>query len=129
MATVQPDYTVDGSTQALVSSVYRGVLSPNAQNAQQPSDVINVWLSPPLAKALDKALKPRKGQGVTLTEIRYDRQESSSASRSRSSGGSVSSHTSGAVPSSAASHSGALGPVVVTPVVVALLESAWQEIA
>ena len=41
MATVQPDYTVDGSTQALVSSVYRGVLSPNAQNAQQPSDVIN----------------------------------------------------------------------------------------
>ena len=40
MATVTPDYTVDGSAQALVSSVYRGVLSPNAQNAQQPADVI-----------------------------------------------------------------------------------------
>jgi hypothetical protein len=40
MSTVQPDYSVDGSLQALVSSVYRGCLSPNAQNVYQPEDVI-----------------------------------------------------------------------------------------
>ena len=40
MATVQPDYTVDGSTLALVSSVYRGILSPNSQNTLQPADII-----------------------------------------------------------------------------------------
>ena len=40
MATVQPDYTVDGSTLALVSSVYRGCLSPNSQNTLQPNDII-----------------------------------------------------------------------------------------
>jgi hypothetical protein len=40
MSTVQPDYTVDGSTLALVSSVYRGCLAPNSQNTLQPADVI-----------------------------------------------------------------------------------------
>ena len=40
MPAVQPDYTVDGSTLALVSSVYRGVLAPNAQNALVPEDII-----------------------------------------------------------------------------------------
>jgi len=40
MSTVQPDYTVDGSTLALVNSVYRGVLSPNSQNTLQPVDII-----------------------------------------------------------------------------------------
>jgi hypothetical protein len=40
MSTVQPDYTTDASAQALVSSVYRGCLSPNAQNTQQPADII-----------------------------------------------------------------------------------------
>lgn len=40
MSTVQPDYTTDGSTLALVSSVYRGILSPNSQNTLQPADVI-----------------------------------------------------------------------------------------
>jgi hypothetical protein len=40
MSTVQPDYTVDGSTLALVNSVYRGCLAPNAQNALVPEDVI-----------------------------------------------------------------------------------------
>lgn len=40
MATVQPDYTTDGSTQALVASVYRGCLAPNAQNALIPADII-----------------------------------------------------------------------------------------
>jgi len=40
MATAAPDYTVDGSTQALVSSVYRGILAPNAQNALEPADII-----------------------------------------------------------------------------------------
>jgi hypothetical protein len=36
----QPDYTVDGSLQALVASVYRGCLSPNAQQTLQPADII-----------------------------------------------------------------------------------------
>lgn len=40
MVAVSPDYTVDGSSLALVASVYRGILAPNAQNAQQPVDVI-----------------------------------------------------------------------------------------
>jgi hypothetical protein len=40
MPTAQPDYTVDGSTLALVSSVYRGILSPNSQNTLQPEDII-----------------------------------------------------------------------------------------
>lgn len=40
MATAAPDYTVDGSTLALVNSVYRGVLSPNSQNTLQPEDII-----------------------------------------------------------------------------------------
>ena len=40
MVAVAPDYTVDGSSLALVSSVYRGILAPNAQNAQIPTDVI-----------------------------------------------------------------------------------------
>jgi len=40
MVAAAPDYTVDGSSLALVSSVYRGILAPNAQNAQQPEDVI-----------------------------------------------------------------------------------------
>lgn len=40
MVTAAPDYTVDGSSLALVSSVYRGILAPNAQNAQQTVDVI-----------------------------------------------------------------------------------------
>jgi hypothetical protein len=40
MVGVAPDYTVDGSVLGLVSSVYRGILAPNAQNAQQPADVI-----------------------------------------------------------------------------------------
>jgi hypothetical protein len=35
-----PDYTVDGSSQALVDSVYRRVLSPNSQNTLQPADII-----------------------------------------------------------------------------------------
>src|ERR1700689_5512750 len=35
-----PDYTTDGSTQALVDSVYRRVLSPNSQNTLQPADII-----------------------------------------------------------------------------------------
>lgn len=40
MSFAQPDYTTDGSTQALVSSVYRGCLAPNAQNALVPDDII-----------------------------------------------------------------------------------------
>src|SRR4029077_10349494 len=40
MSTVQPDYTVDGSSLALVNSVYRGVLSPNSQNTLQSVDII-----------------------------------------------------------------------------------------
>jgi len=40
MSTTQPDYTVDATDRALVSSVYRGILSPNAQQAIQPNDVI-----------------------------------------------------------------------------------------
>jgi len=40
MPVAQPDYTVDGSALALVSSVYRGVLSPNSQNTLQPIDII-----------------------------------------------------------------------------------------
>lgn len=36
----QPDYTTDNSSQALVQSVYRGVLSPNSQNTLQPADII-----------------------------------------------------------------------------------------
>lgn len=40
MSTVQPQYTVDGDVLALVGSVYRGCLSPNAQNALQPADII-----------------------------------------------------------------------------------------
>jgi len=40
MSTVQPDYTTDGSSLALVNSVYRGVLSPNSQNTLQPVDII-----------------------------------------------------------------------------------------
>lgn len=40
MVAVTPDYTVDGSSLALVSSVYRGILAPNAQNAQEPVDII-----------------------------------------------------------------------------------------
>ncbi len=40
MATAQPDYTVDAGTSALVASVYRGILSPNSQNALEPDDII-----------------------------------------------------------------------------------------
>lgn len=40
MATPAPDYTTDGSTHALVDSVYRRVLSPNSQNTLQPDDII-----------------------------------------------------------------------------------------
>lgn len=40
MAYVTPDYTVDGSSLALVDSVYRGILSPNSQNTLQPDDII-----------------------------------------------------------------------------------------
>ena len=37
---VSPDYTVDGSTLAMVNSVYRRCLSPNSQNTLQPNDII-----------------------------------------------------------------------------------------
>ena len=40
MVAQQPDYTVDGSTLALVNSVYRGCLSPDSQNTLQPEDII-----------------------------------------------------------------------------------------
>lgn len=40
MAAQQPDYTVDGSTLAMVNSVYRRILSPNSQNTIQPADII-----------------------------------------------------------------------------------------
>src|ERR1700686_3915256 len=40
MVFAAPDYTTDGSTLALVSSVYRGCLAPNAQNALVPDDII-----------------------------------------------------------------------------------------
>src|SRR4029077_5102779 len=40
MSTTQPDYTTDATDRALISSVYRGILSPNAQQAIQPNDVI-----------------------------------------------------------------------------------------
>jgi len=40
MATAAPDYTVDAGTSALVASVYRGILSPNSQNALEPDDII-----------------------------------------------------------------------------------------
>lgn len=40
MAALQPDYTVDGSTLAMVNSVYRRILSPNSQNTILPADVI-----------------------------------------------------------------------------------------
>lgn len=35
-----PDYTVDSGPSALVASVYRGILSPNSQNALQDEDII-----------------------------------------------------------------------------------------
>ncbi len=35
-----PDYTTDSGSSALVSSVYRGILSPNSQNTLQPEDII-----------------------------------------------------------------------------------------
>jgi hypothetical protein len=38
--TATPDYTVDGSSLAMVNSVYRRILSPNSQNTLQPVDVI-----------------------------------------------------------------------------------------
>ena len=40
MVAQQPDYTTDGSTLALVNSVYRGCLSPDSQNTLQPADII-----------------------------------------------------------------------------------------
>jgi hypothetical protein len=40
MSTVQPNYTTDGSSVALVASVYRGCLAPNAQNALIPTEII-----------------------------------------------------------------------------------------
>ncbi len=40
MAILQPDYTTDDTNRSLVDSVYRGCLSPNAQNLYQPADVI-----------------------------------------------------------------------------------------
>jgi hypothetical protein len=40
MVTAQPDYTTDATSVGLVSSVYRGILAPNAQQAQQPADII-----------------------------------------------------------------------------------------
>lgn len=40
MSTTQPDYTTDGSVLALVSSVYRGCLAPNVQNALPSPDII-----------------------------------------------------------------------------------------
>jgi hypothetical protein len=40
MAAVTPDYTTDGSSLAIVSSVYRAILSPNSQNTLQPADII-----------------------------------------------------------------------------------------
>jgi hypothetical protein len=36
----QPDYTVDGSVNAMVNSVYRRCLSPDSQNTLQPNDII-----------------------------------------------------------------------------------------
>jgi hypothetical protein len=40
MVLAAPDYTTDGSTLALVNSVYRGCLSPNSQNTLTPEDII-----------------------------------------------------------------------------------------
>lgn len=40
MSTAQPDYTTDATDRGLVDSVYRGCLSPQAQNALQPADII-----------------------------------------------------------------------------------------
>lgn len=40
MTAATPDYTVDATDRALIASVYRGILSPNAQQAIQPNDVI-----------------------------------------------------------------------------------------
>jgi hypothetical protein len=40
MTAVTPDYTTDATVLGLVNSVYRGALSPNAQNALQPVDII-----------------------------------------------------------------------------------------